>query len=168
MAYVSFPRPDFLASFPATWYFHPGPEFFLNFLRALGCPVQVLKWYLACTKVLRGSVNQLFISTTRPLLQTLCLVVFNSQLAQHRRASWPMPMTPGQRSRHWAYFKWVPLMDILQADAWEDPLDLPCMLSARCPPVRRSQPQAPTLLQGPPHRWVVPIGRLVLESTRRD
>ena len=66
----------------------------------------------------------------------------------------------------WAYFKWVPLMDILQADAWKIPSTfLACYLRG----VLQSEgpAAAPTLLEGPSHRWVVPIGRLVLESTRR-
>ena len=71
--------------------------------------VQALKWYLACTKALQGSVTKFLISTTN---QHGAVSPYYLQSSTPNwptsRATWPMPMILGQRPRHGPILKGCP------------------------------------------------------------
>ena len=94
----------------------------------LWCPVRALKWYLARTKPLRGSTSQLFVSTNRPHAAVSRDTVSRwiVRAIHSANPNW-LPDTPVHAhetravATSWAFFKGVPLPDILRAAAWKTP-----------------------------------------------
>ena len=96
----------------------------------LWCPVRALKWYLARTKTLRNTISQLFMATTPPqrsvsrdtisrwIVRAIQLAVPNWTSSAE---STPHAHDTRAVATSWAFFKGVPLQDILQAAAWKSP-----------------------------------------------
>ena len=96
----------------------------------LWCPVRALKWYLAQTKPLRGDTTQLFISTNKPHKAVSADSISRWIVTAIQASIKDWPKVPDIRvnahdtramTTSWAYFKGVPIQDILQAAAWKTP-----------------------------------------------
>ena len=117
------PRAGFLAKNQAL-SFTPEPIFIPDLRRATGnsedgpwCPVKCLKFYLARTKNLRGGVDQLFITTTKPHKPASKVTLSRWIVALVRRAYFeldrPAPQTRAHDTRaqssSWALYSGRPL-----------------------------------------------------------
>ena len=94
----------------------------------LWCPVRALKWYINRTKDLRSSLKQLFVSTVPPhrpasrdSISRWIVTAIRTALAD-----WPHGHDTPVRahdvraaSTSWAFFKGVPVADIVQAASWK-------------------------------------------------
>ena len=96
----------------------------------LWCPVRALKWYIDRTKTLRGNCHKLFITTTRPYRPASKDTVSRWIVTAIRSTIDGWPNSPGQTphahdvravSASWAFFRGVPMREILQAACWKSP-----------------------------------------------
>ena len=96
----------------------------------LWCPVRALKWYINRTKPLRAACSQLFISTTLPYgpasRDTIARWLVSAISASTHAP--PAGATGSARahdiraaSTSWAFFKGIPIGDIIQAACWKTP-----------------------------------------------
>ena len=96
----------------------------------LWCPVRALKWYIARTKPLRGVTTQLLITTTQPYSGASRDTVSRWIVRTIKTSlpDWPGDSRVTARAHDtrglttsWAFFKGVPLSDIIQAASWKTP-----------------------------------------------
>ena len=94
----------------------------------LWCPVRALKWYVHRTKQVRAEHKQLFITSVPPFRPASRDTITRWLITAIRSAlsEWPeADNTPFRAhdirsaSTSWAYFKGVPMADIVQAACWK-------------------------------------------------
>ena len=127
------PRAGFLAK-NQTLSFTPTPVFLPDLRRFTGdfadeawCPVRCSKFYLARTKPLRGDVDQLFVSTSKPHNAVSRPTLSRWLVSIIRSAYFSLGRTlPGVRAHDtralaasWALYAGVPLKDILANVGWQ-------------------------------------------------
>ena len=126
------PRAGFLSKTQAL-SFTPEPIFLPDLRRATGdredrawCPVRCLKAYLNRTRELRGSIDQLFVTTMEPRRPLSKTALSRWIVALVRRAyeklDQPAPSIRAHDTRSqsasWAYYSGVPLPEIMASAGW--------------------------------------------------
>ena len=115
------------------------PDIFVPGLKSLStvpedrlwCPVRGLKWYLSRTKDLRGECKQLFITSIPPhraaSKDTIARWIVQA-IQSSTSADWPSPSGNPAHAHEvramvtsWAFFRGVPMEDIIKAACWKSP-----------------------------------------------
>jgi hypothetical protein len=92
--------------------------------KRLGCPVRALKWYLNKTQIIRGKIEQLFITNVKPIRpaakSTLAgwLVDVISKSGALQDPGKPRAHSVRAYSTSWAFAKGLSISDIVNTVSW--------------------------------------------------